>query len=218
MMSQHTKQLSLSLHCSCRCTVAKGPMGAWLSCRSFGQCTCTGVILGLNTDLCSVVRISFSTAVIQASTAPSMTTGAAKSKVSPCMDIGDTCEQCQRCEAPSRCCGAAKTTKMMLAALPLPCLPNGVCCTAHGSASCCVHTSDDVMPVIALLPRLKTKLAQLSNSFSMCSWMLVGSAVPSTLNSSSSEMKKNLQCQDRAHIMQGSSQGIHSFMSWNGRG
>lgn len=57
-----------------------------------------------------------------------------------------------------------------------------------------VHsTSDDVMPVTALLPRLKVRLAQLSNSFSMCSWMLVGSAVPSTLNNSSSEMKKNLQ-------------------------
>lgn len=57
-----------------------------------------------------------------------------------------------------------------------------------------VHsTSDDVMPVTALLPLLKVRLAQLSNSFSMCSWMLVGSAVPSTLNNSSSEMKKNLQ-------------------------
>lgn len=49
------------------------------------------------------------------------------------------------------------------------------------------------MPVTALLPRLKVKLAQLSNNLSMCSWMLVGSAVPSTLSSSSSEMKKNLQ-------------------------
>ena len=53
-------------------------------------------------------------------------------------------------------------------------------------------TSDDVMPVTALLPLLKMRLAQLSKSFSMCSWMLVGSAVPSTLSSSSSEMKKNL--------------------------
>lgn len=48
------------------------------------------------------------------------------------------------------------------------------------------------MPVTALLPLLKVRLAQLSNSFSMCSWMLVGSAVPSTLSSSSSEIKKNL--------------------------
>lgn len=60
--------------------------------------------------------------------------------------------------------------------------------------ACCQTclTSDDVMPVTALLPLLKMRLAQLSKSFSMCSWMLVGSAVPSTLNSSSSEMKKNL--------------------------
>ena len=48
------------------------------------------------------------------------------------------------------------------------------------------------MPVTALLPLLKVRLAQLSNSFSICSWMLVGSAVPSTLSSSSSEIKKNL--------------------------
>ena len=49
------------------------------------------------------------------------------------------------------------------------------------------------MPVTVLLPRLKVKLAQLSNSFSICSWMLDGSLVPNTLRSSSSEMKKNLQ-------------------------
>ena len=48
------------------------------------------------------------------------------------------------------------------------------------------------MPVTVLLPRLKVRLAQLSNSFSICSWMLEGSLVPSTLRSSSSEMKKNL--------------------------
>ena len=53
-------------------------------------------------------------------------------------------------------------------------------------------TSEEVMPVTALLPRLKVRLAQLSNSLSICSWMLVGSAVPRTLSSSSSEMKKNL--------------------------
>ena len=38
----------------------------------------------LAADLCKVVRISFSTADIQISTAPSMTTGVAKSKASPC--------------------------------------------------------------------------------------------------------------------------------------
>ena len=36
------------------------------------------------TDLCSVERISFSTADIQTSTAPSITTGVPKSKASPC--------------------------------------------------------------------------------------------------------------------------------------
>lgn len=65
--------------------------------------------------------------------------------------------------------------------------------TRQADTAQCMRTSEDVMPVTALLPRLKVRLAQLSNSFSMCSWMLEGSLVPSTLRSSSSEMKKNLQ-------------------------
>ena len=47
------------------------------------------------------------------------------------------------------------------------------------------------MAVTALLPRAKPKDLTLSNSFSRCTWMDVGSDVPSTDSNSSSEMKKN---------------------------
>ena len=42
-------------------------------------------------------------------------------------------------------------------------------------------TSEEVMPWTLLLLRPKFRAAQLSKSFSMCSWMLDGSLVPSTL-------------------------------------
>ena len=45
------------------------------------------------------------------------------------------------------------------------------------------------MPVTALQPWSNTSAAALSNSLSMCSWSADGSVVPSTLSSSSSDMK-----------------------------
>ena len=60
----------------------------------------------------------------------------------------------------------------------------------HGLRKSNVSPSAEVIPITDLFPRPNLSAAQLSYSLSMCSCTDVGSEVPRTLRSSSSEMKK----------------------------